>query len=164
MSFKSHSLFKNQKKAFTLIEAASALLILAIGLVPVISLFISSSRTVEKGGLILTATIAAQNILDRAKSDAFVWNNLPITIDLPNQAYPQFTIPSFFRQKYNASGTLNISIASNHTILGTGEKEENLIQISVIIRWIEYGRLRTLRLITYRANINPFKVKTSTKF
>lgn len=153
-----------RRRGFTIIEAMLALLIVGAGIVPVLALFLSGSRTVEKGGLILSATIAAQNILDRAKSDAFLWDNIPLTIDLPNDKYPQFDLPRFFRDKYKASGTLDICLAPDHTVLGTGDKETNLVQVTVILNWIEYGFLRTTRLVTYRANTNSFNLKTSTRF
>ncbi len=152
------------RRGFTIIEAMLALLIVGAGIVPVLALFLSGSRTVEKGGLILSATIAAQNILDRAKSDSFLWDNIPLTVDLPSDKYPQFSLPRFFRDKYKASGTLDISLAPDHTVLGTGDKETNLVQVTVILNWIENGFPRTTRLVTYRANTNSFKLKTSAKF
>jgi len=125
------------RPGFTIIEVLFAMLIVGIGVVPVLSLFLTGSRTVEKGGLLLSATIAAQNVLDRAKSDSFLWGNIPLTLDFPDPGHPQFALPPFFTGKYKASGTLVIEEAPNHTVIGTGDRETNLIQISVIIRWIE---------------------------
>lgn len=155
---------KRFANGFTLIEVLLAMLIIGAGVVPVLSLFLSGSRTVEKGGLLLSATIAAQNVLDRAKSDSFLWSHTPLTLDFPDQEYPQFSMPAFFAKKYNASGTLIIEEAPGHTVIGTGEKETNLIQISVIIRWVENNSERSTRLVTYRANTNRFDLKTSAKF
>ncbi|HNW33689.1 MAG TPA: prepilin-type N-terminal cleavage/methylation domain-containing protein [Candidatus Ozemobacteraceae bacterium] len=152
------------RPGFTIIEVLLAMLIVGVGVVPVLSLFLTGSRTVEKGGLLLSATIAAQNILDRAKSDSFLWGNIPLTLDFPDPDHPEFTLPAFFMQKYKASGTLVIEEAPNHTVIGTGESEKNLIQISVIIRWIENNFARSTRLVTYRANTNSFDLKTSAKF
>jgi len=149
---------------FTLIEVMMAMLIIGAGVVPVIALFITGSRTVEKGGLILEATITAQNIMDRAKGNSFLWNHIPETINFPDENYPQFFLPKFFADKYQASGTLIIEIAPGHTVLGTGEPEQNLIQLTVIINWIENHQLRTARLLTYRARTNSLDLKTSTKF
>jgi len=157
-----HALY--EKMGFTLVEAMLALLIVGIGVVPVMALFLTGSRTVTKGGLILEATISAQNILDRAKSDSFLWDNIPKTIDIPNDAYPQFNLPKFFATKYHASGTLVIERAPGHTILGTGDAETNLIQITVLLGWVENQFPRTARLVTYRANTNSFNLKTSVKF
>ncbi|HNV68126.1 MAG TPA: type II secretion system protein [Candidatus Ozemobacteraceae bacterium] len=150
--------------AFTLIEIMITVLIIGAGVVPVLSLFLSGSRTVEKGGAILEVTIAAQNILDSARSDSFLWDHIPLKINIPDDKFPQFTLPEFFAKKYQASGTLEIEVAPNHTILGTAEPEENLIQISVTINWIENQFPRTSRLATYRANTNSFDLKTSTRF
>ncbi len=153
-----------RRHGFSIIEVLLAMLIIGAGVVPVLSLFLTGSRTVEKGGLLLSATIAAQNVLDRAKSDAFLWSNVPLTLDFPDPDHPQFSLPAFFSKKYNASGTLIIEEAPGHTVIGTGEKEPNLIQISVIIRWIENKTERSTRLVTYRANTNCFDLKTSAKF
>lgn len=151
-------------RGFTIIEAMLALLIVGAGVVPVLALFLTGSRTVEKGGLILEATIAAQNILDRAKSDSFLWEHIPATIEIPSDQYPQFALPKFFATKYHASGTLVIERAPEHTVLGTGDPETNLIQITVLIGWVENHFQRTTRLVTYRANTNSFNLKTSVKF
>lgn len=153
-----------RRHGFSIIEVLLAMLIIGAGVVPVLSLFLTGSRTVEKGGLLLSATIAAQNVLDRAKSDAFLWSNVPLTLDFPDPDHPQFSLPAFFAKKYNASGTLIIEEAPEHTVIGTGEKETNLVQISVIIRWIENKTERSTRLVTYRANTNCFDLKTSAKF
>jgi len=152
------------RAGFTLVEVLLAMLIIGAGVIPVITLFLSSSRTVEKGGLLLEATIAAQNILDRAKSDAFLWANVPLATPIPSDKFPQFDLPEFFRKKYQASGTLVIQEAPDHTVIGTGQKETNLIQIAVTVNWIENHFARTARLLTYRANTNSFDLKTSAKF
>lgn len=140
------------------------MLIVGAGVLPVLALFLSSSRTVEKGGLVLQASIVAQNILDRAKSDTFLWNHPPGVIEIPNPKYPLFRIPGFFAAKYQASATLTISVAPDHTVLGTIDDETNLMQLAVNITWIENKRPRSFRLVTYRANVNSFSIKTSTKF
>ncbi len=153
-----------RRSAFTLIEIMITVIIIGAGVIPVLSLFLSGSRTVEKGGAILEVTIAAQNILDSARSDAFLWDHIPLKISIPDDKFPQFTLPEFFSKKYQASGTLEIEVAPNHTVLGTAESEENLIQIAVTINWIENQMPRTSRLATYRANTNCFDLKTSTRF
>ncbi len=155
--------FRNSA-GFTLIEVMLAVFIIGVGVIPVIGLFLSGSRTVEKGGVILEASIAAQNILDRAKSDSFLWKKIPITINIPSRDYKQFTIPEFFAKKYNASATLTIEEADGHTVIGTGAKEQNLIQLTVILNWIENGFAKNFRVLTYRANTNSLNLKTSTNF
>ncbi|MBI3037538.1 prepilin-type N-terminal cleavage/methylation domain-containing protein [bacterium] len=152
------------KNAFSMIEIMVAVLIIGVGVVPVVTLFLSSSRTVEKGGALLEATIACQNILDRAKSDSFLWGNIPMVIPFPNQKYPEFSLPAFFANKYKASGTLQLELAKGHTILGTGANEQNLAQITVTINWIENERPRSCRLVTFKANTNSFDLKTSNRF
>ncbi|MBF0407216.1 MAG: type II secretion system protein [Candidatus Riflebacteria bacterium] len=155
---------RNIYKGFTLVEVMLAVIIIGAGVIPVLSLFMSGSRTVEKGGLILEATIAAQNILDRAKSDSFIWDNIPLSINIPDEKYPQFTIPEFFAKKYLASGTLEIDHAPGHTVLGTGINETNLIQIIVKLNWVENNFPRTTRILTYRARTSSFELKTATRY
>jgi len=155
---------KPGRQGFTLMEIMLAVFIIGVGVIPVMNLFLSGSRTVEKGGEILAATIAAQDIIDRAKSDAFLWDHIPLEVRIPDDKYPEFTIPAFFSSKYQATATLVIRPAPGHTVLGTGFNEENLIELSVAIYWIENQRPRSNRLVTYRANTNSFTMKTSTRF
>lgn len=151
-------------RGFTLIEVMLAVLIIGAGVIPVVTLFLTGSRTVEKGGAILEATIAMQNILDRAKSDAFLWSHIPLETPFPDEHFPTFTIPKFFAEKYQASGTLKIEVAPGHTVLGTGDIETNLVQLTVTLNWIENNFPRSQRLITYRANTNSFDLKTSHRY
>ncbi len=154
----------NRKKAFSLVEVLMAAFIIGVGVVPVIMLFFSGSKTVEKGGVLLEASIVSQNILDRARSDSFLWKSIPATVNIPDPDFPDFRIPEFFRKKYQASATLIIEEAPNHTILGTGAKETNLLQLTVILYWLEMGRPKEYRILTYRANTNSLNLKTSAKF
>ncbi|MFZ2957302.1 MAG: prepilin-type N-terminal cleavage/methylation domain-containing protein [Candidatus Ozemobacteraceae bacterium] len=153
-----------ERRGFSLVEVMMAVLIIGAGVIPVIAVFLQSSRTVEKGGAILEATIAAQNILDRARSDAFLWGHIPLDTPIPDEKFPQFQLPGFFKDKYKASGTLKIEQAPGHTVLGTGANEQNLVQLTVTVNWVENSTARTSRLITYRANTNSFDLKTSSRF
>ncbi len=157
---------RNPKKprGFTLLEIMLAVFIIGVGFLPVMNLFLTGTRSVEKGGVILEANIAAQNIIDRAKSDSFLWDHIPLEAPIPDPRFPEFSLPAFFVAKYKASGTISINPAPGHTVIGTGMNEENLIQIVVTINWNENQKLRTSRLLTYRANTNSFLLKTSTRF
>lgn len=151
-------------RGFTLIEVLLAVFIIGVGVIPVLLMFLSGTRTVEKGGVLLEASIAAQNILDRARSDSFLWKNLPFTVNVPDKDYPEFDLPVLFAEKYQASGTLTIELAPGHTILGTGANETNLLQLTVILNWLENGMAKEFRLLTYRANTNSVNLKTSANF
>ncbi len=151
-------------RGFSLVEVLMAVFIIGVGVVPVLMMFLSGTKTVEKGGVLLEASIAAQNIIDRARSDSFIWKTVPITINLPDKEYPDFNIPSVFSEKYHASGTLTVEVAPGHTILGTGANETNLLQLTVILSWLESGMPKEFRLLTYRANTNSVNLKTSANF
>lgn len=153
-----------KKSAFSLVEVLIAVFIIGVGVMPVMMLFFSGTKTVEKGGVVLQASIVSQNILDRAKSDSFIWKVVPLTINIPDEQYPEFKIPEFFHKKYKASATLTIEEAPDHTVLGTGAKEANLLQLTVILSWLEMGLTKEFRLVTYRANTNSLNLKTSAKF
>ncbi len=157
-------LAKPCRKGFSLIEVLLAVFIIGVGVVPVLMLFLTGTRTVEKGGVILEASIISQNILDRARSDAFIWKPEHKTIVIPDPQFPEFKIPEFFQKKYKASGTLSIELAPDHTILGTGANETNLYQLTVILKWLESGIAKEYRMLTYRANTNSLNLKTSAKF
>ena len=156
--------FFNTKKGFSLIEVLLAVFIIGVGVVPVLSLFLSSSRTVGHGGVVLEASIIAQNILDKARSDSFIWANVPLTLDIPDAARPEFDLPESFKERYQASATLIIESAPDHTVIGTGANETNLLQLTAIVNWVEHGMSRNFRLITYRANTNPINLKSSARF
>lgn len=149
---------------FSLVEVLMAVFIIGVGVVPVILLFLTGTKTVEKGGVILEASIISQNILDRARSDSFIWKREQQTINIPDPKFPEFKIPEFFKKKYQASATLTIEEAPEHTILGTGAKETNLLQLTVILHWLESGIPKEYRMLTYRANTNSVNLKTSAKF
>ncbi|MGM0598679.1 MAG: type IV pilus modification PilV family protein [Candidatus Rifleibacteriota bacterium] len=158
-------LFRTAKRsAFSLVEVLLAVFIIGVGVFPVISLFFSGSRTVEKGSVVLEASIVSQNILDLARSDSFIWQTVPVTIEIPDENYPEFKLPEYFQKKYKASATLTIQEAPDHTILGTGAKETNLLQLTVILNWVESGNPKDYRLLTYRANTNSLNLKTSAEF
>ncbi|MBF0547356.1 MAG: prepilin-type N-terminal cleavage/methylation domain-containing protein [Candidatus Riflebacteria bacterium] len=160
----SKKISNSSKSGFTLVEVMIAVLIIGAGVIPVLTLFMSGSRTVERGGLILEATIAGQNILDRAKSDSFLWAHIPLDIKIPDEKFSQFSLPEFFSKKYQASATLSIDTAVGHTILGTGANDPNLIQITVVIYWVENNFARSTRILTYRARTNSFGLKTATRY
>lgn len=151
----------SRTRAFTLIEVLLAVFIIGVGVIPVLMMFLSGSRTVEKGGVLLEASIAAQNILDRARSDSFLWKSVPTTLTIPDKDFPEFRLPAAFALKYQASGTLTVEPAPGHTILGTGANETNLLQLTVILSWLENGMPKEFRLLTYRANTNSVNLKTS---
>lgn len=65
-------------RGFTLIEVTIATIIIGIGILPVLSMFMTGTKFVEKGELYLMASIAAQNLLDLARSDEFIWKKYPI--------------------------------------------------------------------------------------
>lgn len=153
-----------RSRGFTLIEVLLAVFIIGVGVIPVLMMFLSGTRTVEKGGVLLEASIAAQNILDRARSDSFLWKSVPITLNIPDKAYPDFRLPAAFAAKYQASGTLTVELAPGHTVLGTGANETNLLQLTVILNWLENGMPKEFRLLTYRANTNSVNLKTSANF
>ncbi|MDN5279656.1 MAG: hypothetical protein PWR01_3621 [Clostridiales bacterium] len=159
-----NAFLSDKKAAFSLVEVLLAVFIIGVGVIPVLSLFLSGTQTVEKGSVVLEASIVSQNILDRARSDSFIWKTVPITINIPDEKYPEFRIPEFFKKKYQASATLTIEEAPDHTILGTGARETNLLQLTVILKWIELGMPKEYRLLTYRANTNSLNLKTSAKF
>lgn len=153
-----------KKTAFTLVEIMIAVFIIGAGVVPVMSLFLSGTQSVEKGGIMLEASIAAQNIIDRAKSDSFLWNHIPFTTTIPSSDFPQFTIPKRLLEKYKATAELSIELAPEHTVLSTGANETNIVQIMVVMNWTEKGRATSFRLLTYRANTNALNLKTSSRF
>ncbi|HNX76387.1 MAG TPA: prepilin-type N-terminal cleavage/methylation domain-containing protein [Candidatus Rifleibacterium sp.] len=154
-------IFRRSGQGFSLIEVLLASFIIGVGVVPVLLMFITSTRTVEKGGVLLEASIAAQNIIDRARSDSFLWKSVPVTLVIPDKEFPEFSIPEAFARKYQASGTLSVESAPGHTVLGTGANETNLLQLTVILTWIENGMPKEFRLLTYRANTNSVNLKTS---
>lgn len=156
--------FKKNKAGFSLVEIVITLFIIAVGVFPVLSMFLSGTRTVERGGSTLEASIAAQNLLDLARSDFFLWQNIPREIEIPDPNFPQFELPEIFAERYNATAKVVLEQASGYTIPGTGQKERNLARITVKINWTENNVPREFRVLSYRANTNAVNLKTSSRF
>ena len=155
----------SSKKGVTFVEILIAIFIIGVGVVPVLTLFIKGTRTVESGGNIFQAAVAAQNIMDTARSDSFIWNHeIPLNMPINSNKERGVYLPVELVKKYKATARLIIDEAKGHTILDTGEPETNLYQIDVIINWEENGVKKHYSLQNYRANVNPQTMKTSTRF
>ncbi len=152
------------KKGFSLMEITLAVLVLGFGLLPVLSVFMQGTKFVERGELYLRASIAAQNLLDLARSDDFVWEKVPNKVKVgQSNIYPQFKLPSSFAEKYNAKATIMVDFAKDATTIGTGLSENRLLEISVGISWKEKEAEKKLQLTTYKALLNSVSVRTSTR-
>ena len=155
---------RKAKRAVTFVEILLAIFIIGVGVLPVLTLFMTGTRTVESGGLIFQVAVAAQNIMDTVRSDTFLWQGLPVTITIPSDKDRGLYLPAELVKKYKASAILNIDVAKGHTILKTGEPEENLFQVDIIVNWEENGIKKNYSLTNYRANTNWQSMKTSTRF
>lgn len=153
------------RKAITFVEILIAIFIIGVGIIPVLSLFLKGTRTVETGGNIFQVAVAAQNIMDTARSDSFIWHQ-EIPFDFPINANKErgLYLPLDLVKKYKATARLKIDEAQGHTVLDTGEPETNLYQIEVVVNWEENGVKKHYSLMNYRANINSQTMKTSTRF
>lgn len=153
------------RKAITFVEILIAIFIIGVGIIPVLSLFLKGTRTVETGGNIFQVAVAAQNIMDTARSDSYIWRQ-EIPLDFPINANRErgLYLPLDLVKKYKATARLKIDEAKGHTILDTGEPEVNLYQIDVEVNWEENGVKKHYSLMNYRANINTQTMKTSTRF
>ncbi|MBQ3643739.1 MAG: prepilin-type N-terminal cleavage/methylation domain-containing protein [Candidatus Riflebacteria bacterium] len=156
--------FKKAKRAFTFVEVLLAIFIIGVGVLPVLTLFLTGTRTIESGGLIFQVAVAAQNIMDTVRSDTFLWQGLPVDIKIPSDEDRGLYLPTELVKKYKAQAFLKIDVAKGHTILNTGEPEENLYQIDILVTWEENGIKKQYSLTNYRANINWQTMKTSTRF
>ena len=155
---------RRTKRAVTFIEILLAIFIIGVGVLPVLTLFMTGTRTIESGGLIFQVAVAAQNIMDTVRSDTFLWQGLPVKLEIPSDKDRGLYLPTELVKKYKAHASLNIDTAKGHTILRTGEPEENLFQIDITIYWEENGIKKNYSLTNYRANTNWQTMKTSTRF
>lgn len=156
---------RKKRLGFSLMEITIAILVLGFGLLPVLSVFMQGSKFVEKGELYLRASIAAQNLLDLARSDDFIWERVPNKVHVTNGAgnYPQFKLPESFIKKHKANATITVDQVQGATTVGTGLQENRLLQISVKINWYEKEIEKNLTLTTYKALLDSVSVKTSTR-
>ena len=158
------SILKQSRKAVTFVEILLAIFIIGVGVLPVLTLFMTGTRTIESGGLIFQVAVAAQNIMDTVRSDTFLWQGLPVDIIIPSDNDRGLYLPAELVKKYKAHAELKIDVAKGHTILRTGEPEENLYQIDIKVHWEENGIKKNYSLTNYRANTNWQTMKTSTRF
>ena len=155
---------RRTKRAVTFVEILLAIFIIGVGVLPVLTLFMTGTRTVESGGLIFQVAVAAQNIMDTVRSDSFIWQEMPVSLQIPSDKDRGLYLPAELVKKYKAHAELSIDTAKGHTILRTGEPEVNLFQIDVVVRWEENGVKKNYSLTNYRANTNWQTMKTSTRF
>ena len=155
---------RRAKRAVTFVEILLAIFIIGVGVLPVLTLFLTGTRTVESGGLIFQVAVAAQNIIDTVRSDSFIWQEMPLNIKIPSDKDRGLYLPKELITKYKAYATLDIDTAKGHTILDTGEPENKLYQIDITVHWVENGVNKKYSLTNYRANINWQTMKTSTRF
>ena len=158
------TIMKQNRKAVTFVEILLAIFIIGVGVLPVLTLFMTGTRTIESGGLIFQVAVAAQNIMDTVRSDTFLWQGLPVDITIPSDNDIGLYLPAELVKKYKAHAELTIDVAKGHTILRTGEPEENLYQIDIKVHWEENGIKKNYSLTNYRANTNWQTMKTSTRF
>jgi len=135
---------------FTLIQVLIAVFLLSIALVPLATVFFASTRNVERGGEILDATIITQTIMDSVKSDRFLFDHRNVTIDIPNDKFPQIEIEKGFRERYKAWANIRIEQAPEHN-------DRDLMCITVTLNWFEDTVSKQTKLVTYVANINDLK-------
>ncbi len=152
------------KKAFTFVEILIATFIIGVGVLPVLTMFLSGTRTIESGGVMFQVAVAAQNIMDRVRSDTFLWESMPVKLEIPSDNDRGLSLSSELKTHYKAKAFLNIDVAEGHTVANTGDKEENLYRIDLKITWVENGIQKQYTLMNYRANTNTFNYKTSTRF
>ena len=155
---------RKSKQAVTFVEILLAIFIIGVGVLPVLTLFMTGTRTVESGGLIFQVAVAAQNIMDTVRSDTFMWQEMPVAIKIPSEKDRGLYLPKELVKKDKAQAELHVDGAKGQTILNTGEPEENLYQIDIEIHWEENGIKKNYSLTNYRANTNWQTMKTSTRF
>ena len=162
---------KTSRKAFTFVEILITIFIIGVGVLPVLTMFLSGTRTVESGGNIFEVAVAAQNIMDTVRSDTFMWEEMPVNIIIPlppNSPSDASTrglyLPADLINKYKAQCKLHIDTAKDIKVLDSGTPETNLYQIDIEITWVENGVSKKFTLMNYRANTNTQNMKTSTRF
>lgn len=156
-------LLRSKRRAMTFVEVLIAVFIIGVGVLPVLTVFLSGTRTVESGGVLFQVALAAQNIMDRARSDSFIWQYIPVAIKIPSDEDRGLYLPKDLVEKYKASADLKIDLVPNHFVGETGEPETRLYQIDVQITWMENGVMRNYSLMNYRSYLNIFRQKTSTR-
>lgn len=139
-------------RGFTLIQVLIALFVLGVALVPATSLFLQSSKNVERSGALLEATIAARSILDEIRSQPFLLDNMGAVIEVPSEKYPSLAVPPHFRVKFKGRAQVEISQAE------PGKYSGRLREVRVTIRWTEHGKERSLDLYTLESNLNDCKL------
>jgi prepilin-type N-terminal cleavage/methylation domain-containing protein len=160
---KSHKI----KRGFTFVEILLAIFIVGVGVLPVLTVFLTGTRTIESGGVIFQVAVAAQNLMDTVRSDSFIWEVVPVNITIPSpdkNSERGLYLPIELMSKYKAVANVKIDVAKGHTVLNTGEPEENLYQIDITINWEENGIKKNYSLTNFRANLNTQTMKTSTRF
>lgn len=157
-------LIYRKKRAFSFVEILIAIFIIGVGVLPVLTLFRQGTRNVESGGVIFRIAVAGQNIIDRVRSDTFLWEGLPVELVIPSDNCRGLSLSEELVAHYKAKALLKIDTAKGHTVADTGDNEENLYRIDLKITWVENGVNKEYTLTNYRANTNSVNYKPSTRF
>jgi len=113
------------RQGFTLIEISIALFVIVIGILPIISLLLSSRKLDEQAQVKAVAYHAAWDTLETLRAQSLA--------DRPTTANTAFTLPAAVTQAYPAENlTGSYSIAS---VASLGDTRHPVQQIAVSVSW-----------------------------
>jgi type II secretory pathway pseudopilin PulG len=136
--------FKGEDRGFSLIQVVIAVAIMGIAYIPVSSIFFASTRTIKGGSLKLSATLAAQTMIDELKHDMSIFKYKNRTFNIPTKPFPNLKLDPIFVKYYNGRASVSIKTDKNFP--------KRLREVTVDIIYEEYGNERKVTLSTLIAN------------
>jgi prepilin-type N-terminal cleavage/methylation domain-containing protein len=136
--------FKRQRRGFTLVEVAIAIMIVAVGVLAVQGLVSSSTMVTLKTNELQTANTLAQSLhercigIDRPALLALAGTSFSPPID--NQGNAISTLPNFSQQ-------IDVGYVDPQSITGTSPEETSLLRVSVTVSRNGQPVLTSSRLI-----------------
>jgi len=135
---------KITNRGFSLIQVVIAVAILGMAYIPVSSLFIASTRNIKGGDLKLSATLAAQTMIDELKHDRTIFRFQNKEIKIPSNIFPTLRLNPELVKYYKAIAIIKIR---------KDEKFPTILRkITVNIKYSDHGSERNIYLSTIAAD------------
>jgi prepilin-type N-terminal cleavage/methylation domain-containing protein len=135
---------RHQRRGFTLIEVAIAIVIVAVGILAVQGLVTSSTMVTLKTNELQTANTLAQSLHERCigidRGALLALSGTTFSPPIDNQGNPIPTLPTF-------SQKIDVTYVDPQSITGTSPDETSLLRISVTVSKAGEPVLTSSRLI-----------------
>jgi type II secretory pathway pseudopilin PulG len=134
------------------VQVVIAVAIMGIAYIPASSIFIASTRTVQKGDLRLTATLVAQTIIDELRLNQEIFTATNQEYILPAPKFGAIDVPLDFKKNYQAKCRIHVVRDDTYP--------KRLRKLTVYIDYSEYSNPRTVVVSTLVGDIRNIHLRS----